>query len=271
LNEKKIVNTLENLGFSSCSETQIKSTNSVWEGLYSGKKYFMKVAQRGTQNFEALSVEFAIFHDVNPQIPCLRFESNDFLVVATSELSSGNQFSTSEVFALISSYESRLLRVSSFLSKELSLELLIDFSRKALSHFKVGEGEGEGQLGDSWVSRLENDLLIVNNFIHQSDHVIVHGDVSPSNILKSTEGLVLIDWGDAFWAFRGFDQLYWLTFLQNSKDLNRDYIAKIDLDFDVCQATLNMIVLLKEFLHRNNMNREHRVSLKTRLERAQFS
>jgi hypothetical protein len=99
--------------------------------------------------------------------------------------------------------------------------------------------------------------------------VIVHGDVSPANILNSRGKLVLIDWGDSFWAFRGFDQLYWLTFLQNSRDLNRIHLEKLDLDIEISQAVLNNIILLKEFFHRNNPSWNNRISPKLRLDNVQ--
>ena len=93
----------------------------------------------------------------------------------------------------------------------------------------------------------------------------------PANILESSNRLVLIDWGDTFWGFQGFDQLYWLTFLQNSRDLNKDCIEKLELDIEVCQSTLNVIVLLKEYLHRNNTDQAKRVPSKSRLESVQVS
>ena len=265
LNEQEFSDILEKLGFISCKASQFKSTNPLWEGFNSGKKYFIKMARKGTQNFTALSLEFLIFHSLNPGIGVLRFEFGDYLITATEELSPVIPSSTGDVFELINRYESKLLKMQHIIPTDTNLDLLINFSREAVSYFQLF-----GQLGASWISRFEKDLGILNDFFHQTNQVIVHGDVSPVNILNSDGELILIDWGDAFWAFRGFDHLYWLTFLQNSSDLTRSNIEKLNLDIEVCQSTLNMIILLKEFLHRNSLDRPNRFSLSMRLESAQF-
>jgi len=257
---------LEKYGFVFTRASQVKSTNPIWEGLNSGKRYFIKIARSGTLYFATLSREFSIFHSLNPEIEVLRFEADDYLITAIEELSPAKKPLTSEVFKLIGSCESRLTELPIILSKNFNLNLLIDFSRNAISHFRLS-----GQLGASWVSRLENDIEILNAFFNQSKQVIVHGDVGPANILESSSGLVLIDWGDAFWGFQGFDQLYWLTFLQNSRDINKNCIEKLNLDTEVCQSTLNVIVLLKEYLHRANADQAKRVPPKFRLESVQVS
>ncbi len=257
---------LEKYGFVFTRVSQAKSTNPIWEGLNSGKRYFIKIARSGTQYFATLSQEFSIFHILNPEIEVLRFEVDDYLITAIEELPPAKKPLTGEVFRLIGSCESRLTETPSILSKNFNLNLLIDFSRNAISYFRLS-----GQLGASWVSRLENDIDTLNAFYNQTKQVIVHGDVGPANILESNNGLVLIDWGDAFWGFQGFDQLYWLTFLQNSRDLNKECIDKLELDIEVCQSTLNVIVLLKEYLHRHNADKAKRVPPKFRLEGVQVS
>jgi hypothetical protein len=255
---------LQELGFVSIEPSQANSSNPLWEGLRSGKKYFIKIARNETANFTALDMEYVIFCQLNPDIEIFRFESDDYLVTATEELSLVKSFSTDEVFKLIRSYESALGKISSVLPARLNFDVLLDFSRDAISYFQV-----TGQLGSSWINTLEKDLDILKMFFHQSDRVIVHGDVSPANILNSRGKLILIDWGDSFWAFRGFDQLYWLTFLQNSKDLNRSYLEKLDLDIDISQAILNNIILLKEFFHRNGRTGNNRIPPKLRLDNVQ--
>ena len=257
---------LEKYGFEFCRASRAKSTNAIWEGLNSGKNYFIKLAKGGTQACAALSIEFSFFHTLNPGIEVLKFETGDYLITAIEELPPANKPSTHEVFELVSSYESRLIEIPSVLSKNFNLDLLIDFSREAILYFQLS-----GQLGASWINRLEHDIDNLTAFFNQSKQVIVHGDVGPANILESSSGLVLIDWGDAFWGFHGFDQLYWLTFLQNSGDLTRKCIEKLDLDIDVCQSTLNVIVLLKEYLHRRNPDQAKRVPPKFRLESVQVS
>jgi hypothetical protein len=266
LDQKDFSALLEKYGFVFTRVSQANSTNPIWEGLNSGKRYFIKIARSGTQYFATLSREFSIFHSLNPEIEVLRFEAGDYLITAIEELPPAKKPLTGEVFKLIGSSESRLTEIPSILSKSFNLNLLIDFSKNAISYFRLS-----GQLGASWVSRLENDIDILNAFFNQSKQIIVHGDVGPANILESRSGLVLIDWGDAFWGFQGFDQLYWLTFLQNSRDLNKECIKKLELDIEVCQSTLNVIVLLKEYLHRHKADQAKRVPPKFRLESVRVS
>jgi serine/threonine protein kinase len=257
---------LAKYGFMFARTSQVKSTNPIWEGLISGKRYFIKIAQSGTQYFATLAREFSIFQSLNPEIEVLRFEGDGYLITAIEELPPAKKLLTGEVFNLIDSCESRLNEMPSLLSKNFNLNLLIDFSSNAISYFRFSE-----QLGAYWISRLEDDVDILNDFFNQTKQVIVHGDVGPANILESSSGLVLIDWGDAFWGFQGFDQLYWLTFLQNSRDLNKNFLDKLHLDFELCQSTLNVIVLLKEYLHRHNAGQATRVPPKFRLESVQVS
>ena len=255
---------LRELGFVSIEPSYANSTNPLWEGLRYGKKYFLKIARNGTLKFTALDMEFFIFCQLNPEIEIFRFEYDDYLVTATEELSLVKGFSTYEVFELIRSYESALGKISGVLPAGLNFDVLLDFSREAISYFQI-----TGQLGSPWISALERDLVILKTFFHQSDRVIVHGDVSPANILNSQGKLILIDWGDSFWAFRGFDQLYWLSFLQNSRDLSRSYLEKLNLDIEISQAVLNNIILLKEFFHRNSPEGNNRIPPKIRLDNVQ--
>ena len=262
---EEVFSVLRELGFVSIELSETNSTNPVWEGLRSGKKYFVKIARNGTSNYLALNMELFMFCELNPQVEVLRFETSDYLVTATEELSLVKGFSTYEVFELMKSYESGLGKISDVFPAERNFDVLLDFSREAISYFQF-----TGELGSSWISLLERDFDTLRTFFHQSDRVIVHGDVSPANILKSRGKLILIDWGDSFWGFRGFDQLYWLTFLQNSKDLNRSNLEKVGLDIEISQAALNTIILLKEYFHRNSPAVNNRISPKLRLDSTQI-
>lgn len=256
---------LQELGFTSTKISYANSTNPLWEGFRSGKRYYIKIARNGTRYFTALNMEFFIFCELNPEIEFFRFETGDFLVTATEELSFVKHIPTNEVFDLVRFYESPLGKIAGVLPKELNFNVLLDFSRDALFHFQM-----TGQLGSAWINRLGTNLDALETFFNQSNQVIVHGDVSPTNILNFRGKLILIDWGDSFWAFRGFDQIYWLTFLKNSRDLNRSHLEKSDLDIEICQALLNTIILLKEFFHRNNPARNNRIPPKLRLDGVQI-
>jgi hypothetical protein len=169
------------------------------------------------------------------------------------------------VNSLVNKYESRYSDISDYLAPERNFGILLDLADDALIHFG-----NSMPMADDWFYILEESLRLANEFFRNAIPTIVHGDVSQANIFQFSGELVLIDWEDSFWGFRGYDQLYWMTFLQNAKELTSLNLAKLDLDFEVCQAILNIIILLKEYLHRNTIGREKLLTFEQRLKMAKI-
>jgi len=91
-------------------------------------------------------------------------------------------------------------------------------------------------------------LEMLNSFLQQEPRVPCHGDLSPGNILQTTDGcLVVIDWEDRLWGVRDYDYLYWLTFMKNSSHLNRKSLELSRHPHEISVAIVAMIVILKEY------------------------
>lgn len=258
--------TLQKLGFAGCSLSKKMSSNLLWEGQMADKKFYIKMSKNGTYGSAALALEFKMFFELNEGVDIRRFELDDYLFIATEELSPITEISTDSVFQLIGNYKSKLSKVAHTPPRHINLDVLLDFSEEALFCF-----QDSGQLDGFWVNRLRIDVDLLRSFFRYSKQTISHGDLSPSNILTLNKNLILIDWGEAFWAFQGFDELYWLTFLRNSKDLNKKNLKKLRVDIEVCQSAINIIILLKEYLNRSLTNDGNRIPTKLRLEKVQVS
>lgn len=256
---------LQKLGFTGCSLSKKMSSNLLWEGQMADKKFYIKMNKNGTYGSAALALEFNMFFELNKGVDIRWFELDEYLFIATEELSPVAEISTDSVFQLIGQYKSKLLKVSHTPPRHINLDILLDFSEEALFYF-----EDSGQLDGFWVNRLRNDADLLRSFFRHSKQSISHGDLSPSNILALNKELILIDWGEAFWAFQGFDELYWLTFLRNSKDLKKSNLRKLCVDIEVCQSAIHVIILLKEYLNRNLAHDQKRISTKSRLEKVQI-
>jgi len=77
---------------------------------------------------------------------------------------------------------------------------------------------------------------------------LCHGDFGPKNIMTDGERPVAIDWEDAFWGVRGYDYLYWLTFMDNRAFMLNAAYGRTGLDREIERAILAIVVLLKSFL-----------------------
>ena len=265
-NETLILNTLNEIGFDFCRPIDSKSTHTVWKGQKSGKNYYLKFAGIDSPYLSTLKLEFLLFSELHPEIEVLEFLTGNFLVIATIELQPAIAVSTEDIFQLLERYQPRLLNISNYLNRERNFQVLIDFARDAINFFMECKS-----LENIWSDVLHKDLELLEVFLSGMRLTISHGDVSHLNIFEANQELILIDWEDAFWGFRGYDELYWLTFLTNSKELTKLNLGKIDLDFPVCQSTLNVIVLLKEYLHREVQIKTRKFTLTERLNLIQIS
>lgn len=251
---------LFNLGFSNSKRVSLKSTNDVWVAQKNSLNYFIKCAEKDSGKSRLLKSEFKIFRKLHPNIEIYEFETSQSLIIATIELSSANIVSIDQVNSLVKKYESQYSSMSYLVDPSRNFMLLVDFAIEALNYYR------KSLIVDAyWNKVLEKSLQTAATFYQSAIPTIVHGDVSPANIFQIEGQLVLIDWEDSLWAFSGYDQLYWMTFLQNSKELTRINLSKLNIDFEICQSVINVIILLKEYLHRNANERVRTLSLEQRL------
>jgi Phosphotransferase enzyme family len=75
--------------------------------------------------------------------------------------------------------------------------------------------------------------------------VVCHGDLGPANIMRDSQGFVVVDWEDAFSGIEGYDELYWLTFMKNRHLITRDVLAGSVLGPTIAHDVLLLIVVVK--------------------------
>lgn len=80
------------------------------------------------------------------------------------------------------------------------------------------------------------------------NRVINHGDLSNVNIVKQSDGIILIDWEDALMAFEKYDVLYWLTFFQQRKYYSSNLFKEIGVDEIFGKDVMILILLVKEWI-----------------------
>ena len=96
--------------------------------------------------------------------------------------------------------------------------------------------------------------------------VICHGDLGPRNLLRLGSRPVAIDWEDAFWGIQGYDQLYWLSFMENAPWLRAGWTRLTALPPELERGLLGVIALLKSLLAvASGAYRQHRVPIAERL------
>ncbi len=101
----------------------------------------------------------------------------------------------------------------------------------------------------------------------RSPRVICHGDLGPRNLLRLGARPVAIDWEDAFRGIQGFDQLYWLSFMENAPWMRAGWARLTALTPELERGLLGVIVLVKSHLaFASGTYRQHRVTFAARLE-----
>jgi len=96
--------------------------------------------------------------------------------------------------------------------------------------------------------------------------VICHGDLGPRNLLRLGARPVAIDWEDAFRGIQGYDQLYWLSFMENAPWMRAGWARLTPLPPQLERGLLGVIVLLKSHLAlASGAYRQHRVTFAARL------
>lgn len=77
---------------------------------------------------------------------------------------------------------------------------------------------------------------------------LCHGDFGPKNVMLDCAEPRIIDWEDAFLGIDGYDDLYWLTFMENRPFLQTAAFGRTGLAPDIERAILALVVLLKSYL-----------------------
>lgn len=115
-------------------------------------------------------------------------------------------------------------------------------------------------------ARIQPYLVALKNAAGGLAPVICHGDLSNKNIMQCRGRNIIIDWEDAFVGFKGYDYLYWLTFMDNRKYLSPSALGHTALDVTSERGVLLAIVAIKSLISvRSQTMRPSHVPVEQRL------
>ena len=78
------------------------------------------------------------------------------------------------------------------------------------------------------------------------ERCICHGDFGDRNIMVDQDGkYYVIDWEDAFWGYREYDLIYWLTFFNHRKYYHMESIPGLGKNPELEKATVTLILIIK--------------------------
>jgi hypothetical protein len=169
----------------------------------------------------------------------------------------------SDIQGLVAAYGGPLARAGASLSSESFVDFaaLISAGQAALdllAHRSLLSSEHTRWLADI--------LGGLGEVAPRLNRLICHGDLGPRNILQAGRQHVAIDWEDAFLGIRGYDELYWLSFLENAPLLRSGWPRLTDLSPELERGLLGLIVLLKcRIAVDTGAHRNHRLSPDQRL------
>jgi hypothetical protein len=113
---------------------------------------------------------------------------------------------------------------------------------------------------------LDKILDALHEHATHQPRILCHGDLGPRNILQAATKPVAIDWEDSFWGIQGYDELYWLSFMENMHLLRAGWNQVTALEPELEKGLLGVVVLLKSRLAIDSgAFRQHKVTGDRRL------
>ncbi|UVA78895.1 phosphotransferase [Pandoraea commovens] len=147
-----------------------------------------------------------------------------------------------DVLSAIAGYEARLAchEWAPRMRRDDTMSSLVDASHEALAHLT-----SKKLIAHETAQQVQRYLTQLAQALASMPPVVCHGDLGPANLMHDAEGLVAVDWEDAFLGVAGYDFLYWLTFFDNRKHLSAGIFGHTPWPKEIDIAMLVMIVLLK--------------------------
>ena len=147
------------------------------------------------------------------------------------------------------------------LSRAPNITYLVNEAELALAELIQGNF-----LAASTIEMVRSSIDRLRTIIQSSNLQLCHGDLGPKNILRDASAPVAIDWEDAFFGINGYDYLYWLTFYENRKWLQQEYLNVTGLAIADEIAVMIVIVLLKSVISvRNGSHTRNALSINDRI------
>jgi len=191
----------------------------------------------------ALDKEISLFQMAYPRVRVDRFECSDRLwmvadVLSTPIVAPG----VADMLATISQYEARLSSDAcvSCLAPGDDMQALLCEAEEALARLA-----SSSHIGTAVARQATLHLHRLKQVVPSMSPVVCHGDLGPANLMCDAEGLIAVDWEDAFLGVAGYDFLYWLTFFDNRKYLGEQIFGRTPWTKEIDVALITMILLLK--------------------------
>jgi len=103
----------------------------------------------------------------------------------------------------------------------------------------------EAEITRSLASDLSATLDLLADEIPRLPPRFCHGDLGPRNVMRDRDGLILLDWEDAFHGVAGYDWICWLSFFENRPLVQAGRLRNSGLPPGVSVAILSAILLVK--------------------------
>ena len=117
--------------------------------------------------------------------------------------------------------------------------------------------------------KLVNLFIKWENTINSEPHILCHGDLSNVNMLQRNGKAYIVDWEDAIWGVRGYDFLYWLTFMDQRTYMRKDTLQALGLCTERSKFILCFIILMKSYVsYKNKSYLNNKVTFSRRLQEA---
>ena len=221
--------------------------------------YFLKF--RNFNDFESLSLnsEGRIITKLYSNLKVEIINKNNLEVLAI-EVIPQTQVEFSDLKSVVYKYQNTINVRDEIVDESKSFDKLAIYFAESVDYFRAIKVFDKTEASD-----LLNRIQMLASYFRQNRKVICHGDLSSRNLYKFSGTYIALDWEDCFWGFEGFDEIYWLTFIENISSLKLEHISKIDLPIELAKSCYLAIVVAKEFIHRGSRSSTRLVHLKERM------
>ncbi|SHI97185.1 phosphotransferase [Propionispora hippei] len=163
---------------------------------------------------------------------------------------------------LTNQYKTQFSKISKELfKKDYSINELMNWGNRALAVL------AENKLISKNIADCIQQVFSQNSeLLLKEPMIFCHGDLSNKNIMRKDNQYVVLDWEDAFLGVDGYDEIYWLTFLDQADYLKKSHLVRHGLYTIRTQYLLLLIVLLKSYISfRNQSYLMNHISFEIRL------
>lgn len=259
LNQSDCFSLLSSHQFKNITKSSSRSTFDLFEADFNGKHFFIKMAHSGDFFGQNLLMQNKILAALYPQLKSVMVEDSPLNYLAIPSLKKLDRYSFTQVNELLIATGKKSL-IDSVIPNGNSIESMIHLAHRANSYFY-----NKSTLDQMFFDLINNQIKKLEDYLPGIELIANHGDVSNPNIFLLNGDLILLDWEDVMLGFPGYDQVYWLTFLANSDQINLANLQAIPAPLDIVHATFFLVVILKEYFTTVTSNKLKRLPTQERV------